>query len=136
MKKLRKAMLAFPFILSSQAHAGMDPFYGEIMWTGYTYCPLNWVEADGRLLDILKNTALYSLLGTQFGGDGKTTFAVPDLRGAAAVGQGQKQDQNFINGQYRPGTGCPQGQQCPTTGTSTLTLRPCIAVLGMWPQRP
>lgn len=52
------------------------------------YCPSKWMEADGRTLPIETNQALYSLLGTSFGGDGKETFRLPDLRGRVAIGAG------------------------------------------------
>jgi microcystin-dependent protein len=63
------------------AQAGAEPFIGEIMMVGYTFCPRGWAEADGQLLPIAQNTALFSLYGTTYGGDGRTTFALPDLRG-------------------------------------------------------
>lgn len=136
MKKLRKALLALPLILSTQAHANSEPFMGDIMWTAFGWCPVDWVMADGRLLNVNDYQAVFALFGTQFGGDGRKTFAVPDLQGATAVGQGKKQDQSFLIGQYRQGPGCPQDQQCPTNGAASLTLTPCIAVRGYWPQRP
>lgn len=138
MRNLRNALFALPVLLATQAQAGSDPLIGEIMWTAFGFCPPNWIIADGRLLNISDRNSqpLYSLIGTQFGGDGIKTFAVPDLRGTTAVGYGQKQGDNFLIGQYRQGYGCPQGQQCPTNGTSSLTLMPCIAIQGSYPQRP
>lgn len=58
----------------------MEPFLGQIELFPYTYAPRNWVFCDGRELPIDRNQALFSLIGTQFGGDGQKTFAVPDLR--------------------------------------------------------
>lgn len=72
----------------TSAHADADPFLGEIMMVGFTYCPNQWAEADGRMMDISQNTALFSLIGTTFGGDGVTTFALPDLRGRVPMGIG------------------------------------------------
>lgn len=63
------------------ASAGLDPFLGEIALVPYNFAPQGWAFCDGQLLAISQNTALFSLLGTQFGGDGRTTFALPDLRG-------------------------------------------------------
>ncbi len=71
------------------AHAGPDAYLGEIMTVGFNFCPRGTLEADGRLLPINENTALFSLLGTLYGGDGRTTFALPDLRGRVVVGAGQ-----------------------------------------------
>jgi microcystin-dependent protein len=65
-----------------------DPFIGEIMvWSG-TFAPKGWAFCEGQLLPIMQNQALYSLLGTQYGGDGRTTFALPDLRGRVPVHRG------------------------------------------------
>jgi microcystin-dependent protein len=66
-----------------------EPFLGEIRMFGFNFAPAGWAEANGQLLPIAQNTALFSLLGTQFGGDGVTTFALPDLRGRVALHQGQ-----------------------------------------------
>lgn len=75
--------------LGTAARAPADPFVGQIIHVGFTFCPDGWAEADGRLMPISQNTALYSLLGTTYGGNGTTTFALPDLRGRVAVHAGQ-----------------------------------------------
>ncbi|WP_270732744.1 phage tail protein [Shimia sp. Alg240-R146] len=59
------------------------------MLIGFNFCPRGWANADGQLLPINQNQSLYSLLGTQFGGDGRTTFGLPDLRGRAPIAAGQ-----------------------------------------------
>jgi len=69
----------------------MDPFVGEIRAVGFNYAPRGWALCDGSLIQIRQSTALFSILGTQFGGDGRTTFALPDLRGRAIVNPGQGQ---------------------------------------------
>lgn len=72
---------------------------GEIRICPIAFVPKGWAECDGRLLNIRDNSALYSLLGTTYGGDGKTTFALPDLRGRVPMGQGEiKDERNFQNG--------------------------------------
>ena len=71
-----------------QATAGPDPFVGEIMWVGFIFCPRGWAQADGQLLQISQNSALFSLYGTTYGGDGRTTFGLPDLRGRVSVHTG------------------------------------------------
>jgi microcystin-dependent protein len=58
-----------------------DPFLGQIMCAGFNFAPRGWAALDGQLLSIAQNTALFALLGTQYGGDGRTTFALPDMRG-------------------------------------------------------
>jgi microcystin-dependent protein len=61
----------------------MGPFLGEIRLFPYGYVPAGWAACDGSMVQINRNQALFSLLGTMFGGDGITTFALPDLRGKA-----------------------------------------------------
>lgn len=66
-----------------------DPFIAEIRIFPYDVAPAGWAACDGQLMQIAQNTALYSLLGTTYGGNGATTFALPDLRGSAPVHPGQ-----------------------------------------------
>jgi len=66
-----------------------DPFIGEIRMMGFNFAPRGWATCDGQLLSIAQNSALFSLLGTMYGGDGRVTFGLPDLRGRAAKHQGQ-----------------------------------------------
>lgn len=65
------------------------PFVAEIRMFGCNFAPTGWAQCNGQLLPISQNTALFSLLGTFYGGDGKSTFALPDLQGATPLGQGQ-----------------------------------------------
>lgn len=67
----------------------MQQFLGEIQIYGGTWAPTGWAFCDGQLLDVKKYSALFSLLGTIYGGDGRNTFALPDLRGRVAIGEGQ-----------------------------------------------
>lgn len=67
----------------------MDPILGQIMMVGFNFAPRGWAMCQGQLLSIAANSALFSLLGTTYGGDGRTTFALPDLRGRCAIGMGQ-----------------------------------------------
>lgn len=66
-----------------------DPFIGEIRLFGFNFPPRGWATCDGQLLPIAQNTALFSLLGTQFGGNGTNNFALPDLRGRVPLHMGQ-----------------------------------------------
>jgi microcystin-dependent protein len=66
-----------------------DPFIAEIKMFAGTFAPRGWAYCQGQLLSIAQNTALFSLLGTTYGGNGQTTFALPDLRGRVPVGTGQ-----------------------------------------------
>jgi microcystin-dependent protein len=87
----------------------VDPFVAEIRIVPFNFAPTGWAFCDGQLLPISQNTALFSLLGTFYGGDGKSTFALPNLQGSAALhsGQGKGLSQRFL------------GEQ---GGTSTVTL--------------
>lgn len=76
---------ASTLVASTQTQAGQDTFLGEIMWVGYSFCPRGYANADGQLLPIAQYSALFSLYGTSYGGDGRTTFALPDLRGRSPV---------------------------------------------------
>ena len=62
-----------------------DPFLGEIRVFGFDFPPRGWANCAGQLLPISQNTALFSILGTSFGGDGRTTFALPNLQGTVPV---------------------------------------------------
>lgn len=67
----------------------MDPFLGQLALFPFNFAPRGWALCQGQTLSIAQYTALFSLLGTYYGGDGKTTFALPDLRGRVPNGQGQ-----------------------------------------------
>jgi microcystin-dependent protein len=66
-----------------------SPFLAEIRVVGFNFPPTGWAFCDGQLMPISQNTALFALLGTSYGGDGKSTFALPDIRGNVVVGPGQ-----------------------------------------------
>ena len=65
-----------------------EPFIGQIMPVAFGFAPRNWAQCDGATLSIMQNQALFSLLGVTYGGDGRTTFMLPDLRGRTPLGQG------------------------------------------------
>jgi microcystin-dependent protein len=93
MRRLKTLAIA-PILLAAglfsvtPAAATSEPFISEIMTVSFGFCPRFWAEANGQLLPINQNQALFSLLGTQFGGNGTTNFALPDLRGRVVVGDG------------------------------------------------
>ncbi len=75
---------------ATAAHAqATEPFLGQIMCAPYNFEPRGWAYAAGQVLSIAQNSALFSLLGTTYGGDGRTTFALPDLRGRVMLMAGQ-----------------------------------------------
>ncbi len=67
----------------------MDPFVAEIRIFPFNFAPKGWAWCDGQLMPLSQNTALFSLLGTTYGGDGKSNFALPDLQGRAPMHPGQ-----------------------------------------------
>jgi microcystin-dependent protein len=85
-----------------------DPFVAEIRLMGFNFAPKGWAECNGQLLPLSQNTALFSLLGTMYGGDGESTFALPNLEGQVPIQQGQGPGRQFFQGE--PG------------GTSDVTL--------------
>lgn len=87
----------------------MDPFLGEIRLFAGNFAPRHWAFCNGQLLAIQQNTALFSLLGTMYGGNGQTTFALPDLRGRVPLHKGL-------------GPGLSNRTQGETGGTETVTL--------------
>ncbi len=66
-----------------------QPFVGQVIAVGFNFAPVGWHICDGSLLQISQYDVLFNLVGTTYGGDGQTTFALPDLRGRAVVGMGQ-----------------------------------------------
>ena len=85
---LTTAALVAPLVAGGPALAQSEPFMGQIGVFGFNFCPRGWAPADGRMMKIADNQSLYSLLGTMYGGDGRTTFALPDLRGRVPIGLG------------------------------------------------
>ena len=74
-----------------------DPFVAEIRIFPFNFPPKGWAFCNGQLLPISQNTALFSLLGTTYGGDGKSTFALPDLQGSSPMQQGQSNTGTFFD---------------------------------------
>jgi len=86
-----------------------DPFVAEVRLAGFNFAPRGWAFCNGTLIPIVQNTALFSLLGTTYGGDGKTTFALPNLQGRSPIGPGQ-------------GPGLPLYDLGQQGGSATVTL--------------
>lgn len=88
-----------------------EPFIGEIKMLGFYFPPQGYLTCKGQLMSIAEYTALFALIGTNYGGDGQTTFALPDLQGRTSIGQGQ-------------GAGLPAyliGEEAGSTNVSLLT---------------
>jgi microcystin-dependent protein len=87
-RKILVTTFAFCLVGAFQASANSDPFLGEIQVMGNHFCPRGWTEANGQILPINQNQALFALLGTTYGGDGRTSFGLPDYRGRTPTGVG------------------------------------------------
>jgi microcystin-dependent protein len=107
MKRLLFAVLAVvgSMLASFPASAGSNPFVGEVEIFGFNFCPQGWAVTNGQLLPINQNQALFSLLGTTYGGDGVTTFALPTIKPVFTI------------------------------SPSSPPLTVCIALLGIFPSR-
>ncbi len=76
------------------------PYIGEIRMVGFNFAPVGWAFCDGQLMDIAQNDTLFNLIGTTYGGDGQTTFALPNLAGRVPIHQGQGPGlSNYVIGQ-------------------------------------
>ena len=139
--------------------SGADPFIGEVGLFATNFAPRGWEFCDGQLVPIAQNTALFSILGTTYGGDGRTTFGLPDLRGRTAIGPrtgpglstqrlGQKGgvEDVTLTGAQMPShdhtlppssdtTGSTGGVQSHTNMQPYLALNYIIALQGIYPSR-
>lgn len=93
-----------------------DPFIGQIIQIGWNWAPEGWALCSGQLLPVQQNSALFSLLGTTFGGDGRVNFGIPDLRSRVVIGTGQGQGLSPYNWGQKAGqeTVTLTSQQLPT----------------------
>jgi len=91
-----KYYLILIFFLFAKSVFAQDQFVGEIRLFACNFAPKGWAKCEGQILPISQNTALFSILGTTYGGDGKTTFALPDLRDRMAIGFGQGPGLSYV----------------------------------------
>ena len=139
-------------VAAPTAEAGPDEYLGEIMTVGFNFCPRGTLEADGRLLPINQNQALFSLFGTIYGGDGRTSFALPDLRGRTMIGSGngpgltprQMGEKGGIEDGSRAIAPAKSGEDTLNHGAGAgsgnnmqpyLALKHCVVVQGVYPSR-
>jgi microcystin-dependent protein len=115
-----------------------DPFLAEIRLFAGNFAPKGWAACDGQLLPINQNQALFSLLGTTYGGNGRTTFALPDLRGRVPMhtGVGPGLDAREL-GEMSGGESASPASGEPSVRTAPHTvLNFIIALQGIFPSRP
>ena len=123
--QINAAALAVAFSLAAGAAGAQPPaatYLGEVRVFAFTYCPVNWLPADGRLMKIEQYPALYALLGNYYGGDGINTFALPNLQGATPIGV----------------IGSSPGQSATAASGDNrrfLAMPWCVAVQGTYPQK-
>ncbi|REC73154.1 phage tail protein [Chryseobacterium elymi] len=90
---MKNSILALMLFIScafiSTLKAQYEPFLGQIAFVPYNRAPNGWADCNGQLMPIAQNQALFSLIGTTYGGNGTTTFALPDMRGRVLISQGQ-----------------------------------------------
>lgn len=139
-KKLFLPLLVALFIgFTSMKSSAQDAMLAEIKLFAGNFAPRGWATCEGQLLPIAQNTALFALLGTTYGGDGRTTFALPDLRGRVPVGVGNGPGLSPIKQGEKQGpdnvsviTG---GTESITSKTPSLGLKYIICVSGIFPSR-
>ncbi|NQY85444.1 MAG: tail fiber protein [Henriciella sp.] len=137
-------------VTAPDAEAYGDRYIGEIITVGYNFCPRGSTDAAGQLLPISQYSALFSLYGTIYGGDGRTTFALPDLRGRTMIGVGTGPGlsdrplgsragvENNSAGPASAEVKKPSGVAVSTSGHNMppyLVLRHCIILDGVFPSR-
>jgi microcystin-dependent protein len=116
---MKKFFLVFTFALIAFTSRSQEAFLGEIRLVAFPYAPRGWALCNGQVLPIVQYQALYAILGTVYGGDGRSTFALPDLRGRLAV---------HPNGNTAGGINVMQGER---GGASSQTLRANNIPLGI-----
>ena len=136
MKKI--LLIAALFLSISYTSNAQEPMLAEVKLFAGNFAPRGWAFCHGQLLPITQHQALFSLLGTTYGGDGRTTFALPDLRGRAAIGAGEGKDmRRVLLGQRNSGIAVKantDGSDWPKT-KPTLGLNYIIALQGIFPSR-
>ena len=109
----------------------MEGYFGEVRLFAGTFAPRNWAFCDGSVLQISSNTALFSLLGDLYGGDGRTTFGLPDLRGRLAIGALERGPSPYALAKAAGAAEVPtQPIQAATTGGTTATVNSVAAASG------
>lgn len=141
-KKILSTCIGFfvMLLISTNANA-QEPFLGEVRIFAGNFAPRGWAFCHGQSLSINQNQALFSLIGTMYGGDGRTTFALPDLRGRAAIGAGRGDGLPEIRQGTKTGTETipvpksEEGAKTVTTGLPALGVSYIIATQGIFPSR-
>lgn len=140
-----RAVSALAFALGAAVLTGREaraceaePMLGSVCMTAANFCPRGFAQANGQLLAINQNQALFSLLGTTYGGNGQTTFALPDLRGRVPISSGRGTGLPAVQlgqtgGGRKMAVAVPGDTAAPTA--AWLGLKFCVALQGMFPSQ-
>ena len=129
---MKKLILLFTlFCIFSLKSFSQDAMMGEIKLFAGNFAPRGWAFCEGQLLPISQNSALFSILGTQYGGDGRTTFALPDLRDAVPISASNTRKQGSVVN----GANFKIDNTQSSTTVKTVSLRYIIALYGVYPSR-
>lgn len=130
MKKSLFVLLICSALMGSSEVRAQEAMIGEVRLFAGNFAPRGWAFCEGQLLSISQNTALFSILGTIYGGDGRTTFGLPDLRGRVPVGVGNGPGLDEVRiGQNATAGADGKG------GQPTLGMHYIIAIQGTFPSR-
>ena len=124
---------------SSPVKADTDAYTGEIMMVGFNFCPRGWAETSGQTLQIARYQELFEVIGTTYGGDGLTTFSLPDLRGRVPMHSGfglglSPRPLGYADGQEEVAGVDPSGRSTAVT-SPFLSVFFCINLDGKFPRR-
>ncbi len=129
---MKKLILLFTlFCIFSLKSFSQDAMMGEIKLFAGNFAPRGWAFCEGQLIPISQNSALFSILGTQYGGDGRTTFALPDLRDAVPISASNTRKQGSVVNSANFKIDNTQS----STTVKTVSLRYIIALYGVYPSR-
>lgn len=144
-------VMASPNVFAPEDIQSVEPFIGQVIMFAGNFAPRGWAFCDGALLPISANSALFSILGTTYGGDGRTSFALPDLRGRVAVhpGRGPGLTERRLGSKFGSETISFQGrgkavsvgdkglaeQKVPSVMQPSLGINFIIALQGTYPSR-
>jgi hypothetical protein len=134
MKLLRLGLacgVLFTVMTTAAMAQATTPFVGQIMIAGFNFCPKGWLPANGQLLPINQYVVLYQLYGTTYGGDGKTNFALPDLRDRVIVGTGPITPIGQVVGIATPAPSPIMVRR----GLQGLAMTVCISAFGVFPSQ-
>ena len=129
---MKKLILLFTlFCIFSLKGFSQDAMIGEIKLFAGNFAPRGWAFCEGQLIPISQNSALFSILGTQYGGDGRTTFALPDLRDAVPISASNTRKQGSVVN----GANFKIDNTQSSATVKTVSLRYIIALNGFYPSR-